>query len=78
MAAQRTGGRRRRAASGDRWELWTTRGTQLLGAAIGAHEAFLTHSDRTNVLWFALALILGPQGVRLVLRGVRGLNGGGE
>ena len=72
MSAQQA--RRRRQAT-DRWERWSTRGMQVLGAAIGGHEAFLATTDRTNVLLFALALILGPQGVRLMLRGVRGLGG---
>lgn len=71
MPASRTA---RRDAT-DRWNLWFTRLTQLAGLGIGIHEAALTGSDRFGVLAFAAAMILGPQGLRLMLRGARGLTG---
>lgn len=64
---------RRRSSATDRWNLWFTRGVQTAGLGIGLHEALLTQSDRMNVLAFAAAMVLGPQGLRLFVRGVRGL-----
>lgn len=76
MNAQKA--RRRSSAAADRWNLWFTRLTQVCGLGLGVHEAVLTSSDRFGVLAFAAAMILGPQGLRLMVRGVQGLQGGGE
>ena len=57
----------------DRWSLWFTRLMQLVGLGIVVYETLVVQSDRPWLLLVAVAMMLGGQGLRLLLRGARGL-----
>lgn len=65
-----------RSSYPDRWNRWFTRLVQLTGLLLGVHEALMAHGGRSTVFLYSAALILGPQGVRLMIRGLRSLGEG--
>ena len=60
----------------DRWNRNFTRLVQLLGLGLGVHEAAWPNGGRGSVLLYSAALIIGPQGLRLLLRGAGALDQG--
>jgi hypothetical protein len=57
----------------DRWSLWFTRLMQLVGLGIVCYETIVVQRDRPWLLLVAVAMMIGAQGLRLLLRGARGI-----
>lgn len=55
----------------DRWTKWWSRLSQVAGLALAGYEVVLRHAGAQNgVLIFCAAMMLGPLGLRMLVRGV--------